>query len=127
MGFVSDVADVLDLVGDFLNGGLDVASGAIDQAAGAKEIASAAIDIFDQSLGMCVNEGQLTLMNQIGADQFVQAGMDALQNEGDVSLVDLTDHPDAIGEILEQAEESLGDVVREVLDAEGSVSDQTDD
>lgn len=127
MGFLNDVADVLDLVTDFLGVGAESASSALDAVAGAKEITQSALDIYDESLGMCVNEGQLTLMNQIGADQFVTAGMDAYENQDDVNLVDLTDHPEAIGEILEQAQEQLNDVVQGLLESENSVVEDSDD
>jgi hypothetical protein len=126
MGFANDVADVLDLVTSFLGTGGEAISSAIDQVAGAREITQSAIDTFDQSLGMCVNEGQLALMNQIGADGFVMAGMDAYENQEDVNLVDLTDHPEAIGEILEEAESNLNDIVQGLLESENSAVEDTD-
>ena len=127
MGFLSDFADVLDAVADFLGVGAEGAADALDAMAGAKEIAQTALDVFDQSLGMCVNEGQLVLMNNIGADQFAVAGLEAYENQEDVNLVDLTDHPEAIGEILEQAQEQLNDVVQSLLEAENGLTEDSDD
>jgi hypothetical protein len=126
-GFIDEVMDVLDLVGNFLGMGADAATSALDQMAGAKEVANSAMEIYDQSLGMCVTEGQIVLMEQIGADGFVNAGMDALEGGGDVSLVDLTEHPEAIGEILEEAEIQLGEVVEAVLENSGVEDEESDD
>lgn len=120
---VSSTLNTLSTVMDFLGGGLggDAVSGALSYAADRSQAASAGTEIYDNALGQCVTEGQIALMEQVGPDAFEEAIRFGLDNEGEVGgfLVDLTDHPEAIGEILEQAEEEIAQLVETMLNDDG--------
>ena len=68
-------------------------------------------ETFDFALGMCANEGQITLVNQIGPSGFEDAISIAIENGRDATgvLTDMTDHPEAIGDILDEAEAMIND------------------
>ena len=126
-GFVSDVLNTVGTVMDFLGGGGDAFKAA---AKGIQRInaASQAQEIYDSALGQCATEGQIALMEAIGPDAFVDCLEFALDNEAETGgfLVDLTDHPEAIGEILEGAEEQISQLAEAMLNNDGiQVSDES--
>lgn len=100
------IAEGLDLGGSIWNG----SNGALAQLGG-----GLAADVFDFALGECATEGQVSLMMQIGPGGFEDAIDMAIENERDASgiLQDMTDHPEAIGDILEEAEGMITDALSE--------------
>lgn len=64
---------------------------------------------LDMALSMAGNEGQISLIESIGSDfdDVYEAGV---ESEGDFSAVgDLSDHPEAIEEILAEVEAAMED------------------
>lgn len=80
-----------------------------------KAMGGLAGEVFDFMLGECATEGQMALVNLIGPGGVQDAIEQALDNERDASglLTDMTDHPEAIGDILEQAEAMINDALSE--------------
>lgn len=116
--FMSSFKEGLSLVTDFLGGGLgSAASSALSESADMEQAMDNAVGIFDDSLGSCGTEGQMALVDQIGADGYKDALMQGIENGGDCSgtLGDKTDHPEAILDIIEQAEGELSDLAAAVL------------
>lgn len=122
-GFASDILNGVGAVLDFLGAG--VGGDALKAAAGKVEKANAeaaAMSIYDDALGQCVTEGQMGLMEGVGAGAFVDCLEYALDNEAETGgfLSGQTDHPEAIGEILEGAEEEISQIAESMLGDDGT-------
>lgn len=70
---------------------------------------AAVAEAFENALGACATEGQLALVNEIGITGFEEGFSEALDNGRDATgvLTDMTNHPEAIGEILAEAEDYM--------------------
>lgn len=70
-------------------------------------------EVFSEAIGMCTTPGQIALIEQIGVAGFEDAAWEAIDNGRDATgiLTSMTDHPEAIGEILEYAEGQITDAL----------------
>jgi hypothetical protein len=71
-------------------------------------------EAFDFALDECVTAGQVALIMEIGINGFEEAVIAGLENGRDATgtLLDMTDHPEAIGDILEAAEQKITDAYK---------------
>jgi hypothetical protein len=81
-------------------------------------LAGIAGEAFDFAMGEAATEGQISLIMAIGPGGFQDAVDMAIENERDASglLTDMTDHPEAIGDILEGAEALITDALSQGKD-----------
>lgn len=79
---------------------------------------------FHTAVDLCGNEGQVSIIDQMGLDAFYEACFEAI-NEGDAvdALMGLCPYPDAVGEILEEA----GGVINDILGYGMSDSDDEEE
>lgn len=88
--------------------GIKLASGGKKQTSATDVVSS----IFQTALEACGTAGQVSLVQEIGADGFEEAFNMGLDSGRDASgvLSEFTEHPEAISEILENAEAEMTDV-----------------
>ena len=117
--FVSEVMDALGHVMDFLGGGVggDLVDAAVDSYK-QNEAMNAAAAEFGVSLSEAGNEGQIAILNELGEDAYRACAQYGFENEGDTSgfLTEMASHPEAVEEILGNAEEAIADIVEGAMD-----------
>lgn len=73
---------------------------------------------YDTALTMCGNEGQVSIIEQMGFGAFKEAAEYALGGDDAVDVLEgLCSHPEAVSEILAEAGQIINDVMGEVAEA----------
>lgn len=72
---------------------------------------------YDTALSMCGNEGQVTIIEMMGYQAFLDAAFFALEGEDAVATLEgLASHPEAVTEILEEAGTIINDIMGELAE-----------
>lgn len=102
--------NVLVKVGQAINKGIKLGGGGRKQTSAGDVVGG----IFNTALNSCGTAGQVALIQEIGITGFEEGfhmGLDSGRDATGV-LSEMTNHPEAIGEILENAEAEMTDVYK---------------
>jgi hypothetical protein len=89
----------------------------LDDAGEDNPILGQLMDIYGAALDGCVNEGQVSIIESVGWEGFKEATMASAEGEDAGSvLLDMCSHPDAVGDILEEAGMGIDDMLDQFFD-----------